>query len=914
MRQGRAVRWARAAGAAALLLAVVVGAPALLLQWGSPGALLAVDWAVVLSRPADPRLILGLLSVVGWVAWLVLTLTIAFEVLAVASRHRIRLALPGTAWLRPAMGALVAAALAVPTVAQASPPEPGQPTPAPTATATTTATATVRSDATDGDAGTPAAQQASRPYQVRPGDELWTVAEEQLGSGERWREIVALNPDIDDSLKVRPGQSLRLPSAVAPPTDAGAMVVVVQRGDSLWSIAERVLGDGERWREIFDLNRDQIADPDEIDIGWALTLPSVSEPAQAPPRPSSAGARGEADAAGVVGSAEVRPGLPTPPPVPPRDAERPSELGAEPVVTTEPVAEPIVTTQQPVQTAETTQRGAEPVETTQRGVDPAVALGALGSLLAVGVLGGLAARRRAQLHARPVGRRLSPVTPQVSRLWAALSREVAPTPAEDGRAPTDVLFGWDAEGAEVWLDLEQNGATVLTGAESAGSLAAALTSLSSAPWSQPVDVVCVGGDWPGAVDEPRIEEEPDKEAALVRLTRLCSARRVALREQSLEAVRSNADLAPQWAPTVFVFEAPLSAADLDRVADALALGRVGVGVLALTEAAPHIDAAHLDIGPESGTFAGRAFTPQLIAAPARRALIDLFLATGSPSTEPAPWWQDTDDLPPNVLPLPRFAAHAQEQPMPDPPEDNDHPTLLLLGEVALRDPAGATPNRALSQCMEYCAWLLTHAGATASEMVSSLLVAETTRRSNMSRLRSWLGSAPDGGAYLPDAYSGRIRLDPRVTSDWERFEALLAGGVNLASTAAIRQALRLVRGEPLGPLAFQWHWAETMRADMVAMIVDAASVLADRAIDQRDPDLALWAVARGRLAAQEDDELSVREIHALAIAGRRSDLERAVVALNRTVRATNRDLPQNLARRVQLAIHLSAPRPSAEAE
>ncbi|WP_145952860.1 LysM peptidoglycan-binding domain-containing protein [Tessaracoccus aquimaris] len=687
------MRWARAAGAAALLLAVVVGAPVLLLQWGSPGALLAVDWAVVLSRPADPRLILGLLSVVGWVAWLVLTLTIAFEVLAVASRHRIRLALPGTAWLRPAMGALVAAALAVPTVAQASPPEPGQPTPAPTATAT--ATATVRSDATDGDAGTPAAQQASRPYQVRPGDELWTVAEEQLGSGERWREIVALNPDIDDSLKVRPGQSLRLPSAVATPTDAGAMVVVVQRGDSLWSIAERVLGDGERWREIFDLNRDQIADPDEIDIGWALTLPSVSEPAQAPPRPSSAGARGEADAAGVVGSAAVRPGLPTPPPVPPRDAERPSELGAEPVVTTEPAAEPIVTTQrgtEPVQTAETTQRGAEPVETTQRGVDPAVALGALGSLLAVGVLGGLAARRRAQLHARPVGRRLSPVTPQVSRLWAALSREVAPTPAEDGRAPTDVLFGWDAEGAEVWLDLEQNGATVLTGAESAGSLAAALTSLSSAPWSQPVDVVCVGGDWPEAVDEPRIEEEPDKEAALVRLTRLCSARRVALREQSLEAVRSNADLAPQWAPTVFVFEAPLSAADLDRVADALALGRVGVGVLALTEAAPHIDAAHLDIGAESGTFAGRAFTPQLIAAPARRALIDLFLATGSPSTEPAPGGRTPTTCPPTSSRSPASRPTLRSNPCPTRPKTTTTPPCCCWARLRSVTPPGPRPT------------------------------------------------------------------------------------------------------------------------------------------------------------------------------------------------------------------------------
>ncbi len=912
MRQGRAVRWVRAVCAAALLLAVVVGAPVLLLQWGSPAALLSVDWAVVLSRPADPRLIIGLLSIVGWVAWLVLTLTITFEVLAVASRHRIRLALPGTAWLRPAMGALVAAALAVPSVAQAAPPEPGQPSPAPTATATT------RSDTPDERANA-SPQPDSRQYQVRPGDELWTIAEEQLGSGARWREIVALNPDIDDSLKVRPGQSLRLPLAATPPDDAGAMVVVVQRGDSLWSIAERVLGDGERWPEIFDLNRDQIADPDEIDIGWVLALPSPSEPAQAPPRPSSAGAHGEADASGVVGSAEVRPGLPTPPPVPPRDAERPSELGTEEAGTAERGTKEVEATDSGTEKADT-EHGTERVETTERGVDPAVALGALGSLLAVGVLGGLAARRRAQLHARPVGRRLTPMTPQVSRLWAALSHDDAPTGTDHGRGPTQVLFGWESDGAEVWLDLEQDRATILTGTESAGSLATALTSLSSAPWSQPVEVVCVGGhDWPGAVDEPRIDEEPDPDAALIRLTRLCSTRRLALREQTLESVRSDADLAPQWAPTVFVFEAPLSPADLDRVSDALALGRVGVSVLARAEAAPHIDATHLDIGAGSATFAGRAepalpFTPQLIAAPARRALIDLLRATGSSSTEPAPWWQDTDDLPPNVLPLPRFAAHAQEQPMPDPPEDNDHPTLLLLGEVALLDPAGSPPNRALSQCMEYCAWLLSHAGATASEMVSSLLVAETTRRSNMSRLRSWLGTAPDGGAYLPDAYSGRIRLDPRVTSDWERFEALLAGGVNLASTAALRQALRLVRGEPLGPLAFQWHWAETMRADMVAMIVDAASVLADRAIDQRDPDQALWAVARGRLAAPEDDELSVREIHALAIAGRRSDLERAVVALNRTVRAANRDLPQGLARRVQLAIHLSTPRASAEAE
>lgn len=243
--------------------------------------------------------------------------------------------------------------------------------------------------------------------------------------------------------------------------------------------------------------------------------------------------------------------------------------------------------------------------------------------------------------------------------------------------------------------------------------------------------------------------------------------------------------------------------------------------------------------------------------------------------------------------------------MPEPP-DAIHPTLLLLGEVDLQGTAGEPPQRALAACMEYCAWLLSNPGATPTVMVHDLLVAETTRRSNMSRLRTWLGSDKEGAQYLPDAYSGRISLDERVSSDWERFEALLAGGVNGASSAALRQALRLVRGVPLGSLGFQWHWAQTLRTDMVSMIVDAACVLADRAIDHEDVDTALWAVGRGRLAAPESDLLSIREIHALAVAHRQPQMDRAILTLNRSVRADGRDLDPELARRVQLAIHLSS--------
>lgn len=48
----------------------------------------------------------------------------------------------------------------------------------------------------------------------------------------------------------------------------------VQKGDCLTLIAKRQLGNGTRWREIYDLNRDKISNPNMIQIGWVLTLPA----------------------------------------------------------------------------------------------------------------------------------------------------------------------------------------------------------------------------------------------------------------------------------------------------------------------------------------------------------------------------------------------------------------------------------------------------------------------------------------------------------------------------------------------------------------------------------------------------------------------------------------------------------------
>lgn len=48
----------------------------------------------------------------------------------------------------------------------------------------------------------------------------------------------------------------------------------VKKGDCLWNIAKKQLGDGSRWKEIYDLNKDKIQNPNLIYPNQTLTLPS----------------------------------------------------------------------------------------------------------------------------------------------------------------------------------------------------------------------------------------------------------------------------------------------------------------------------------------------------------------------------------------------------------------------------------------------------------------------------------------------------------------------------------------------------------------------------------------------------------------------------------------------------------------
>jgi hypothetical protein len=64
--------------------------------------------------------------------------------------------------------------------------------------------------------------------------------------------------------------------AVAPsPPAAIPGTVEVQRGDTLWELSGRHLGDPARWPRLHDLNRDRVSNPDLIFPGQELRVPTA---------------------------------------------------------------------------------------------------------------------------------------------------------------------------------------------------------------------------------------------------------------------------------------------------------------------------------------------------------------------------------------------------------------------------------------------------------------------------------------------------------------------------------------------------------------------------------------------------------------------------------------------------------------
>jgi len=128
-------------------------------------------------------------------------------------------------------------------------------------------------------------------YTVKAGDNLYKIAQRTLGDGSRYREIYKLNRDrMQNENTLKQGMKLKIPApggrgetatasaatgrAAQPDTRPDTpQTYTVRSGDNLYKIAQRTLGDGERYREIYAANRDKLADENTLEAGQVLKIP-----------------------------------------------------------------------------------------------------------------------------------------------------------------------------------------------------------------------------------------------------------------------------------------------------------------------------------------------------------------------------------------------------------------------------------------------------------------------------------------------------------------------------------------------------------------------------------------------------------------------------------------------------------------
>ena len=181
----------RGLGAAAVLLARLAGLPAVLLLTGTypdhlPN-LAEVNQA--LRTPDDGTIALGAITIVGWLAWLVLAAAILAEIGARVRGVRAPRLPVGMGWAQHLARTLVTAAaltfsLAAPTVVHAAPAPARPAASAPVSATPVTGTPPTHTPA----ASTPAASehpQGWQPYTVQRGDTLWSLAADRLGASRR---------------------------------------------------------------------------------------------------------------------------------------------------------------------------------------------------------------------------------------------------------------------------------------------------------------------------------------------------------------------------------------------------------------------------------------------------------------------------------------------------------------------------------------------------------------------------------------------------------------------------------------------------------------------------------------------------------------------------------------------------------
>lgn len=196
------------------------------------------------------------------------------------------------------------------------------------------------------------------------------------------------------------------------------------------------------------------------------------------------------------------------------------------------------------------------------------------------------------------------------------------------------------------------------------------------------------------------------------------------------------------------------------------------------------------------------------------------------------------------------------------------PRIGVLGEpMVLAN--GRMPTDRWGRFTEMCVYLALHKQVTADKFADNLWPQGTpptgeTRRSDVSRCRSWMGTDPDGRKYLPDARNRPYQLNRLLDIELfrrlrKRADAKASVGDTTGAIDDLTAGLNLVRGPVLAESprdAYSWLTVSDP-ADLRAapfMVISTAHHLVELALDAGELDLARWAADLAHLVHPDDDQ------------------------------------------------------------
>lgn len=840
----------QALGAGLALLLLLVGIPvALWLVTGPPPYPTGLPSRSDLTQPVDMDVILTVLRVVVWLAWLQFALCVVVEAVSVARGHGLPRPVPLSGRSQQLARTLVGALLIGGVMA--------------------------------GGSGTAVA--ATMP-DTGPAQSVSAVTQ-QTGDQQAFEDQTSPRSDSRQQDKVSQSDSRVRAAHAGVPSDMtdviGKKVYVVQppKGhyhDNLWDIAEQHLGDGRRWQEIFNLN-DGRQQPDGRDLvlgrliqpGWVLVMPDDAGGLE---RVHAAPTQEATPAGDTPGAAADR-----------------AEAGGD-------------------QTAfDTADTGVS--DTVEGSSLPRDLL--LGGLLSAGVLGALAAERRRRRGAtadedaldaevalrvgadedraawldralrglsatcraeqtplppvfavvvddETIDLRIAPARPDAPAPWTAVDdgrvwrlHRDAGDPTELGHAPYPglVCVGRALEGHDLLIDLESVGGVVSVSGDdrvSSEVVSALAVQLATNGWTDdqqvtghhlsPVLSELAGDrlrleDDLGPVLSEMVRTHPDRAAGDV-LTGRLARRPGVVPEYVVLGVEPDAELA-------------------ERLVQLTASGSRGFGVVSVGKVPGTRWQLEVD---EAGT----------LTVPLLDLRVEAVRLTASSAEKVASLFTNARTEPPQVA--------GQRVPISAPPRpgDDGHWSAAdvrvgVLGPVETRATGVLDPTR-VPLATEVVTFLALQPAAVHPSVLAATVwprgVTPEVRDATVERVREWLGADEDGNHHLRADEDGRLSLAPAVAVDWYALCELALRARRAGSPREegelLRRGLHMVRGglleaRPAG--RYSWVARTNLETLVPDVVVDAAHRLVELCHDDGDPEGAATAARAGLRMAPGSQQL-----------------------------------------------------------